>query len=66
MNIGSLSNMRKKSYKDLSLLGIVNFYRDLVRKGVIEKGSSGYNRMRQLEDRMEQRKYPVVGRRIKI
>ena len=49
-----------------SLLAIVNFYRTLAKKGIIEKGSSGYNRMQQLEDRLENKKHPPRGRRVTL
>lgn len=50
--------------KDKSLLSIVNFYRTLYKKGTIEVGSSGYQRMVQLETRLKLSRYGVRGRRI--
>jgi len=47
-----------------SLLAIVNFYRTLFKKGIITEGSAGYQRMKQLELRLELSRDSIRGRRI--
>lgn len=56
----------KNEYSHLSLLGIVNFYRSLYKKGKIEHGSAGYQRMRKLETDLRNQRNTPRGRRITI
>ena len=52
--------------KHLSLLGMVNFYRSLYKKGKLEHGSAGYNRMTELETKLRLKRNTPKGRRITI
>lgn len=52
--------IKKQDPKRLSLLGLVNFYKGLLKNGTITKGSMAHNRMQQLENKLTtKRRYRV-------
>ena len=52
--------IKKQDPKHLSLLGLVNFYKGLLKKGTIIEGSTAHNRMKQLETKLSvKRRYRV-------
>lgn len=56
----------KNNPKHLSLLGMVNFYRTLLKQGIIAEGSQGFNRMMQLEDKLRMKRHGVRGKRVPV
>ena len=56
----------KNNPKHLSLLGMVNFYRTLLKQGIIAEGSQGFNRMMQLEDKLLMKRHGVRGKRVPV
>ena len=52
--------IKKQDPKHLSLLGLVNFYKGLLKQGTSIEGSTAHNRMKQLETKLSvKRRYRV-------